>query len=450
MSSSQTVDVSAAPVEQTQEVPVASPGSTPPKGFLRRHRWWIIAAAVAVLAAGGGIGAWLATSGSPAAGFHVTTDVVSVTTGAMKQTVAASGTIAPAQEADLNFAVSGKVVAVNVAAGQAVTAGQTLASVAPTALQADTSAAQASLTAAQAKLSSDQADGASTSQIDSDQASVTSARDQLTTAQKDLADANLTSTISGTVASVDLTTGQEVSGSGGSGSSAPSGGSGGSGGSTSSSGTGASGSSGQVVVISTGSYVVNTTVDDTEVGEVAAGDQAVITPTGSTTPVYGTVASVGMIASGSSSVASFPVAIDVTGSPSGIYAGSSAEVSIVVKQLNDVIEVPTAAISYTSSQAAVTLVKSGGQHVSEPVTVGTNSDGETQITQGLSAGQKVLERVVTFTGAPGGTGTARNIFGGRGAPSGGFPGGGSFVRSGGTGGAEFTPAGGFTGGGTGG
>ena len=56
--------------------------------------------------------------------------------------------------------------------------------------------------------------------------------------------------------------------------------------------------SGQVVVIATTSYVVNTTVDDTQVGQIAEGDQAVITPTGAIArrPVYGTVASIGEIA----------------------------------------------------------------------------------------------------------------------------------------------------------
>ena len=47
--------------------------------------------------------------------------------------------------------------------------------------------------------------------------------------------------------------------------------------------------SGQIVVIGTDSYIVNATVDDTEIGEIAVGDQVDITPTGSTTPVYGTV-----------------------------------------------------------------------------------------------------------------------------------------------------------------
>jgi membrane fusion protein, macrolide-specific efflux system len=398
----------ATPDDVTQPVPVVA-GAAPPRSFLRRHRRASIVAGAVVLAAGAGVGIWLGTSGGSAGpGLHVTTEVVSVTTGTIKKTVSASGSLEPAQESSLDFGVSGEVTAVDVVVGQAVTAGQTLATVAPTALQAQEAAAQASLTAAKSKLSTDQADGASASQIASDEASVTSAEASLTTAEKALADADLTSPITGTVASVDLTVGQDVAGSGSTGDPSDHGDTG----STSDSDS----SSSQVVVVSTDTFVVDSTVDDTEVGEIAVGDQAVITPTGSTTPVYGTVASVGMIASGSGSVASFPVTIDVTGTPSGIYAGSSAEVSIVVKQLDDVVEVPSAALSYTGAQATVTVVKSDGQHVTQAVTVGTTDSGETQITHGLSVGEKIVEREVTFTGAAGAKGT---LFGGRtGAPGG--------------------------------
>ena len=155
---------------------------------------------------------------------------------------------------------------------------------------------------------SDEAAAAATTTIDSDHASVTSAQSALSTAQTNLADAALTSTIAGTVASVSLTVGQQVS-------AGPNGAGGGGGG---------SGSTGQIVVIGTDSYIVNTTVDDTVIGQVADGDQVTITPTGASAVVYGTVASIGLIATQTSNVATFPVVIDVTGNPGGLYAGSTA------------------------------------------------------------------------------------------------------------------------------
>jgi membrane fusion protein, macrolide-specific efflux system len=415
-----------------QEIPLNDEGvALPPEGRSRRRYLVIGAAVVLIVGLALGLGLGL-TGGSSATGIVVSTQIVKATTGTIKETVAASGTLQPASQANLSFGVSGVVTAVDIKAGQTVTAGQVLATVGTAALQADVDSAQAQLEAAQARVTSDKEASAEATQIDSDEASVTSAESSLSTAQADLADASLTSTIAGTVASVSLAVGQQVtgSGSGSSGFGATSAAS-----SVASSSSTSSSSSAQVVVISTNSFIVNTTVDDTEIGELAQGDQATITPTGATTLDFGTVASIGLIATESSDVATFPVVIDVTGDPTGLYAGATAGISIIVKQLNNVVEVPTAAITYsTSGQATVTEVKNGA-HVSQPVTVGQAESGETQITSGLSPGDKVVERVVTFKGAAGAGRT------------GGL--GGGFTRGGGLGGGGFTggAGGGFTGGG---
>jgi macrolide-specific efflux system membrane fusion protein len=419
------------PIDVTSEFPSVGEEEALPVGPRRRKRKFVLigAAVIVVLGAATGLSLWL-TGGSPTTGLVVTTEMVKVTTGTIKETVATSGTIQPATQASLNFAVSGTVTAVDVKAGQKVTDGQVLATVGTTALQADVDSAQAQLASAKARLSSDESSSAATTQIDSDEASVTSAESSLTSANTSLADASLTSTISGTVASVSLTVGEQVTGSGSGASASGSSSSGSSAASSSSSSSTSSSSSSGISVIGTDSYLVNTTVDDTEIGQISDGDQATITPTGSTTVSYGTVASIGLIATESSDVATFPVVVDVTGDPSGFYAGSTADVSIIVKQLNNVVEVPTAAISYsTGGQATVTQVK-GGKHVSTAVSVGQAESGETQITSGLVSGDRVVERVVKFTGGTGGTRTGG--LGGLGGTSGGT---GSFP----TGGSGFTP-----------
>ena len=141
----------------TKEIPaVVSPETLEPPRRSKRRRNVIILAVVVVLAAGAGIGIWLGTSGSSGSGLVTTTQIVTASTGTMKQTVAASGTVEPGSEADLNFGVSGKVTAVDVSVGQSVTAGQVLATVDSSALQATVDSAQATLTSAEAKLSSDE------------------------------------------------------------------------------------------------------------------------------------------------------------------------------------------------------------------------------------------------------------------------------------------------------
>jgi membrane fusion protein, macrolide-specific efflux system len=434
------IDAPESPVDLTEELPLDDENvlAEQPRSFWRRYRWPIVGVAVVVIAAAVGLTLWLTSGSSAAPGLTVTTVTATAKTGTIQQTVASSGTLEPASQSDENFAVSGTVTSVNVKAGQTVTAGQVLATVSTTALTEDVNAAEAQVTAAEDKLSSDESSGASASSVDSDEASVTSAESSLATAQTNLNDASLTSTIAGTVASVDLTTGQQVTGTGsGTGGSGSTGGTGADSAATGDTGSDATGSSssGQIVVIGTDSYIVNTTVDDTEIGEIAVGDQVDITPSGDTTPVYGTVGSISLIGTESDDVTTFPVVVDVTGNPTGLFAGATATTSVIVKQLNNVVEVPTAAISYgTNGQATVTKVVNG-HHVVTDVTVGAAESGETQITSGVKSGDKVLEREISFKGIGGGAG---GIFGGAGTAgrSGGF--GGRFSGGG---------AGGFTGGG---
>ena len=197
-----------------------------------------------------------------------------------------------------------------------------------------------------------------------------------------------------------------------------------------SSSSGSSGSSsstsstGQIQVISTGSYLVNASVGASDVANIAKGDQVTITTTGSTTPVFGLVTSIGIVASSSSGSSAFPVVISVTGSPAGLYAGSSATVSIIYRQLSNVLVVPTLAVTRANGKAYVTVDKNGvkSKHL---ITVGLSSGGSTQVVSGLTSGDTVVVPVsVARSGGTSGTG-------GFGGGTGGFGGTG---RTGGTGG----------------
>jgi len=421
------------------------PLGRPPKGRIAglhrtrpalRKRWVVLAGGVIVVLGAAGGGYW-AVSGSPAAPAP-TFQLVAATSGTLRQTVSSTGTIEPAQQANLNFATSGQVTSVAATVGKKVKAGQVLATVNSASLAANVAQAEATESSDAAKLSADQAAGTAVTaaQLTADQAAVTASQNQVTDAKQALAEAKLTSPINGVVAAVSLSVGQQVSGSGSSGSgNTGAGGSGGGGSGSGGSGAGSSnaGSSGsgsssasnaQVVVISTTSYVVNGAVDDTQVGLVQAGDQAVIIPDGATTPVYGTVSSVGLIATTTSGVASYPVTIAVTGNPGGLYPGASATVTLIVRQLNNVITVPTSALHFATSGTVVYEMVNGHQ-VAHPVTVGMTSSGQTQIVSGLSVGTEVVVPIVR-TGGTGGTtgGTTRRGFGGGGFGGGGFGGGG--------------------------
>jgi RND family efflux transporter MFP subunit len=368
-------------------------------------RRWAIASAIVVLLVVGGSAAWAATRNKPTAN-AATTTTVTVSSSTVSQSVSTTGTIEPAHEADLTFAVSGTVTSVPVAVGDKVTKGQALATVGTSELRSAVTLAKASLTAADESLTSANS-SASSVQIASAKAQVAQAKSNLSAARTALADATLRSTITGTVASVGISKGDTVGSSSGSGSG---------------SGSGSSDTTSDIVVISTTSWVVDASVGSADLASVKKGMQAQITPTDSTTRVFGTVQSVGIVASSdsTSSSATFPVVIAVTGNPTGMYAGASATVSVIVKQVSDVLTVPTAALHSSGGKTFVYRVKNGKQ-VRTDVTVGATYGISTQITAGLASGDQVAVTTVARTGT-GRTGTNRGGFGGGGFGGGGFGG----------------------------
>ena len=395
-----------------------------PHAFTRRHT--IIAVLVALVVVGGGA-AWVATRSSSSTAAAPT--LVAVTSGTIRQSVSASGTLEPANRADLTFAVSGTVTSVPVAAGDKVRSGAVLATVGNPSLKTAVTSAQASVSAMQDQLTAQQAAGSSAVQIASTQAQLTDAEAMLTDAQTALAEASMTSPIAGTVAQVNIAVGDSVTQSGSTASAASSsatgtGSSASSAGASSPSAAGSSSSSttAQIVVISTTSWVVDAGVGSADLPQLKRGLQAEITPSGSSTKIFGTVKSVGIIASSSSNgSATFPVTITVTGSPKGLYAGGAADVAIIVKQVENVLSVPTNAVHTEGGKTVVHQMK-GGAQVSTPVKVGTTYGPSTQILSGLKAGDKVVGTAFRLGGSrpSGGTGTRQG--GGGFGGTGGFDG----------------------------
>ena len=400
---------------------------------VRAHPRWSVGSAAAVLVAAGLI-AYFAVSGSntPAAA-TTTTTTQTVSTGTIRQSVSASGTLAPAEDDSLNFTSAGIVTAVDVAEGQTVTKGQKLATINSASLAATVAQDKATVAQDESQVSTDETNGVTTAQLDADQAALTAAENQLTSAESALAGATMTSPIDGVVASVSLTVGQSVSGSG-------SGGNGGSGSSGAGS-AGSSSSSAEVEVISTNSWVVNATVDASSVGLIKNGDQAQLSVTGYTGgTVYGTIASIAVLSSSSSGSASYPVVVDVTGTPTGLHDGQDVTATLIYKQLANVIVVSSAALHRNSSGGEYVNKIVNGKVQQTTVQVGISSGGQTQITSGLSVGDQIQVQRAVITRTGNGTTTGRN------GTTGTFPGGGTFQLPGG-GTVNFGGGGGFPGGG---
>lgn len=379
--------------------------------LLRGRSRRLLAIPVVLLVAGGGTGAWLLAREESVA-VEPTTATVSAET--VRETVAASGTIAPARSAELSFAVSGTVTQVLVAEGDRVRQGQALARVGTGTLVAERTAAVAALDAAYAQLAEDEDGDASATQLAADRAGVVSAEDAVAEAREAVRDATLRSTIRGTVVSLDLARG-DVIGSSSGGASAP----GSTGTGSSSSDTSATGS---VTVVSASTFVVDATVAAADVATLETGLQAEITPSGATEVVYGTVSHIGLVAeTNTSGAAVFPVTVEVTGTQSDLYAGTSADVSIIVTQTIGVLTVPSRALTTEDDATYVTRVVDG-EKVRTEVETGTAYGMSTAVVSGLAEGDVV--EIPGFSGPAGGSG-------GGGGRQGQFPGGGEMPDFGG-------------------
>ncbi len=497
---------------------------------VRRHR--VAAIGAAVLVAAGAVGLMYARGSTAAPQYRTAT----ATLGTVRQTLSLTGNLTPVAQENLNFQVSGTVTAIDVSAGQTVTAGQVLARVDPTSLQATLTQAQANFTAAQAKQAADQSSsstaaqvatarttlandetaytdtvavsnqtlsadqqaisadqaavdrddrqvasaqqqynsdgcgaGASSPACQSDQQSLSAAQQQQGQDQRELATAQtalqtdrvrtrqsndaalarvnsdrtalsnaasgagntgtavsaaasaaqdaatvsqaelavtaaqdavdnavLTTPMGGEVAQVNTAVGDAVGA-----------------GSTSSSSTG---SAAQFIVLTPGSFQVTSTVSDSVVSEVAVGQRAIVTAAGSTNGLPATVSSVGVIATVTSGVATFPVTVQITDTHPALRDGMSATVTVVVNQVVGVLTVPTSAVHTSGTTSTVQVLKNGVASA-VPVTVGAADPSRTQITSGLSAGDTVVIATVSSTvpsTTAGGGAQRRGGFGGGG------------------------------------
>jgi macrolide-specific efflux system membrane fusion protein len=343
----------------------------------------ISVAAVAVALVGGSV-YWFALRDDAAAAEtpDVTTQTVAATLTTLEKSVAGSGTLTPAVQEDVSFEASGTVTSVDVAAGQTVTAGQTLATIDTLQLNADLLSAKATLASAQARLaeSEDDDDGtdAAEAQVAANAAQVEVAQAKVDTATEALAGATLVAPVAGLLTEVNLTVGQAVSG----GAAGPDDAAG-------------SGSTAQFVIVGTDSWGIDITVDDSEVALIAVGDQAEITIEDAVDPIFGIVTEIGLISTSSNGVAGYPVSIEVTGSPEGVHDGISADVSIVYERRTDVLTVPSAAVRTVDGASEVTQLAEDGAEVTTPVTVGETVGELTEIVSGLVEGDEVVVTVVT-------------------------------------------------------
>lgn len=388
--------------------------------FRRRTKIIVGVAVLVVAAAAIWVFGFLLPAQNATAETITQTDTASLQT--MEKTVSASGTVTPAVQEDVSFEVSGTVTAVNVEAGQTVSAGDVLATVDTLQLEADLLDAEATLAEAKATLADAEEADSSDARINAASAAVDVAQSNVDAAEEALDDADLVAPADGLVTSVGIAVGDKVTGSSGSSSSSESSGTDSSSAlgmsaqmSTSDSST--ESSTAAFTIVSTDSWTVDVSVGETDIANVQEGQQVELA-TEDGDEYFGVVSEVGLLPSTSSGSAQYTVSITITGDGEGLFDGVSLSASIVYERRTDVLAVPSAAVTTTDGVSTVTVIADDGTESEVTVEVGETSGNYTEILSGLEEGDEVL--VSSFTPGEGNTGG----FPGGGGGGGEFPGGG--------------------------
>ncbi|WP_354641643.1 efflux RND transporter periplasmic adaptor subunit [Kitasatospora camelliae] len=410
----------------------------------RRRGAVLVNSALGVALLGGAAVAYTTLDAGPSAAASRTgVRTATVAKGTVLATVSGSGTLVSPSDAGQDFTTGGKVTAIKVAVGDAVTKGQVLATVDTTAAKQQVAAAEAALDTAEANLDKAEAGetvtttsggsaartgggsqtqggatpqpAATTTTTKVDQAQVAQAKQQVDTAETNLANAKtalagttLTASADGTVASVSGRVGDTVSGTTASG-----------GGTKSGTGTGSTSSSGSapsgfVVLTNPTGMQVTANFSELDSLKLKKGQSATVTLNAqSDTKLNATVLSVSSlpVSSGGngSGAVQYAASLQITGDTAKLRTGLSATVSVVTGEASDALSVPTAALAGTGASRTATLVRADGGTERVPVTVGVEGDSTVQVVEGLKEGDKV-----ELTSTTAGTGN--------GFPGGGFPG----------------------------
>lgn len=383
-----------------------------PRDGARRRRWprVVVTLVIALVVATVGLTLWRALAGGAGSDLEELRTVETVTRSTERRTVSVSGAFAPRSAGYLSFPVPGEVTSVRVGVGDRVDKGEVLAKIDAGDLRAAVTIAEAEVDAAQSELDQALDDKQDASTVAAARAGVESAEQSLRLARHNRDDATLRSTLGGVVAAVNLTKGSpsgQGSGVSDSGADAGSGagpgpgpgsgpgsdpGSGAAGGGSSANGssgdTAARAAAADIVVVQPGRWVVDVAVNSNDIGLVKKGQAATVIPTGSSRSLPAEVRTLGVIGSSGGTAVTFPATILVRGTHDGLYIGGTAAVTITVEVLENILTVPTVAVSESDGRPVVTKVVNGLDE-EVPVRLGEAFGNRTQVLSGLSEGDQI-------------------------------------------------------------
>lgn len=283
------------------------------------------------------------------------------TTGAMNVTVNAAGSVTPGRSAGVYPPAAGTLSTVRVHDGDAVSAGQALATMDTASLKLARSQAQAAYSAALAQWHL--AKNADSTARNAAATAITATRQALTRAQKDLKAATLRAPFAGTVV---------FSG-------------------TVEKGVGVLPGVAPITVIDPTRMQFEATVNESDIAAVKVGQSATVALDAFPDAIPAKVLRVSAApAANTTGTVTFPVRLSLTAGSLRPLEGMSGSAAIVVEAVPNALTVPIESVITKGSGKIVYVVDAGNVVHARTVTVGGSTDTLAQITSGLSATDTVV------------------------------------------------------------
>jgi macrolide-specific efflux system membrane fusion protein len=297
-------------------------------------------------------------------------------------TVTASGTLLPQSLVNINFPIAGVVARVNVAPGESVVAGQSLAQLNDSTQQAELQAAQQALTSAEEVLSALESSHGNAIEILNARAQIASANAALEHARAEEALTIVTAPEAGTVLEINSAVGEGVS----------------AGETTSPTIAGSSDSISDptstadafMVIGNSTAFQVSTLFSQEAATRLATGQTGTVTfdaLPGLTFPCH--VEAIATSATSVNGVPEYYAAIIPVGTNAHLKSGMTANVTVTVAQAKDVLAVPSQALYFGTSGTYVSVWYKG-KSVPTAVTTGLIGNDLTEVTAGLASGEQVV------------------------------------------------------------
>jgi len=286
-----------------------------------------------------------------------------VTRGDVRQVLTVPGEVAAASTQQLAFSAAGRLIELNVRAGDQVTQGKVLAIIDQAPLRLALAQAQVNYQIKVNTLSQLKATNSITStDVLQAEVNVRSADSDLKQAQADLTNAVMIAPFNGRVLSVTGQVGDSVSA-----------------------------NTTVVEMADLGQIEVQTSIGQQDVVSVQAGQSATITFDARPSETFtGKVSRVVPKRASSSGAVTYTVFVSVDKAPTGLLPGMTADADVVIAERKNVLTLPRRSIRATANATINLSVVQNGQTTSRSVKVGLVGDLNVEIVSGLQEGDQVV------------------------------------------------------------